>query len=345
MLLSARISTNELARLCRRIGIALDAGVDVRTVFAREAERGTRPATRSRLRMVSEGINNGESLGEALVDTHDYFPEMFHELAHVGEKTGHLGESFIRLAEHYEEQIKLRRVFLVACAWPIIELALALTVIGVMIWVMGIVNRGNSEPIDPLGLGLMGNSGLMIYLTFLAFVGLGLFLIVQALLRGLVWTRPIQRALLCVPMLGGPLQTIALARMAWAMHLTLDAGMALRRALKLSLKSTRNARYTDHIRPIDASIEEGNTICEAFADTYVFPADFLDAVRVGEQTGTLVESMGRLSRQYREKAAAAFKVMAVLGGFAVWLLVAVIIIMMIFSLAMFYIGTLNSLTS
>ena len=341
MFFSSRISTRELARLCRRVATSLKAGVDIRTVWAREAEQATRFATRSRLRTISEGVAAGQSLPEVLSWTDDFFPEMFRELVVVGDQTGHLAESFVHLAEHYEEQLRLRRTLLAASAWPIFELAIAVGVIGLLIWIMGWINQGNRDPIDPLGLGLMGNSGLLVYLAFLALVAIVLFLIFRAIHRGMLWTRPIQLLLLQLPVVGRAFQQIALARLAWSMHLTLDAGMPLRRALNISLRSTRNARYTNHLRSIDEEIEAGNPVCEAFEETRAFPPDFLDAVRTGEHAGTLVETMGSLSQQYREQAAAALRILAIAGGFAVWIAVAIIIIIFIFRLAFFYIGILS----
>ena len=341
MLFSPRISTRDLARLCRRLATSLEAGIDVRTVWAREAKQTISPTARSRFRAVSEAVNCGDSLQEALSLTDDFFPEMFRELAVVGDETGHLAESFRLLAEHYEEQIKLHRILLVASAWPMVELGLALGVIGLFIWIMGFINPSGDPSRDPLGLGLSGSSGLVVYLLFLGIVAIALFLVFQAIRRGMVWTRPIQLLLLRLPVLGRALQNVALARLSWSLYLTLDAGMDIRRALRISLRTTRNAHYTDHVKSIEAVVEAGDPVHEAFRQSGAFPVDFLDAVSVGEQSGRLVESMGLLSRQYREQAEAALKVLTVMGGFGIWMLVAAILIFFIFRFALFYINTIS----
>jgi type IV pilus assembly protein PilC len=337
MLFSPRIKLRNLAGLCRRSATALGAGIDVRTVWAREAGRAAGRAIRGRLLTVSEGIHRGESMADALAATGDFFPPLFRELVQVGEQSGHLSEVFARLADHYEGRLKLRRIFLGAIAWPLIELAAAVVVIGFLIWIMGVIGHG----IDPLGFGLVGNKGLMIYVAFLATVGVLFVLILEALRRGLVWTGPIQRAVLRLPVLGRALQTLALARMAWALHLTLNTSMDVRRALRLSLRSTRNARYTDQIQLIEKEITAGNSIHAAFVAAGCFPTDFLDAVAVGEQSGELVESMARLSQLYQDQAYAALAALNVLAGFAVYAAVAMVIILLIFRLAGFYFGTLN----
>ena len=326
MLFSPRISTTQLARLSRRLATSLEAGLEVRAVWAREAKQATSPAARSRFRAVSESVNRGESLHEALSRTDDYFPPLFREMAHVGEQTGHLPEAFAELADHYDFQIKLTRTFLVAITWPLVELGIAIGAVGLLIYVLGVIGQSREMTFDVLGLGLSANLSLLVYI---ATVGLGGLLVagtIYAIRRGLVWTHPVQRALLRVPVLGKALQSLALARLAWSLHLTVTSGMDIRRAVRLSVRSTRNARYTSGLKSIESRITSGDSLFEAFVETYAYPDTFLDALRVGEETGRLDDAMARLARQYREEAEAAMKVLGVVGFFVVFGVIALMII-------------------
>src|SRR5262249_18099969 len=105
MLFSPRMSLKNRAALCRRLATALTVGIDVRKVFAREAENARNGAARKRLTAISEAVAQGESLTQALAETDDYFPPLLHEMIEVGEHTGHLGEIFGQLAEHYDSQV------------------------------------------------------------------------------------------------------------------------------------------------------------------------------------------------------------------------------------------------
>jgi len=343
MFFSARMPLKPLAGLCRRLATALTAGIDLRTVWAREAQQARAWTARQRLSLVGRAIDQGESLTDALPSTGDYFPVLFREMVEVGEESGHLGEVFAQLAEHYEGQVQLRRAFLAAIAWPLVQLAIAVVLMGFLIWVLGVIGRMTGTTFDMLGFGLVGERGLAIYVGLLAAVGVVLWVCVRAASRAVVWIRPIQRGVLRVPVLGPALATVALARLAWSMHVTMNAGMAVRRALRLSLRSTRNARYTDHIEEVDAQIARGNSIHAAFCAAGCFPPDFLDALQVGEHSGKLVESMAHLSRQYQDQARAALATLTMLAGFAVWAMVALLIILLIFRIFSFYLGMLKSL--
>lgn len=343
MIFEQRVGLRELSGLCRRWATSLEAGVDLRRMLKREVSiRGSRAALGKQLDWLQSQAARGVSLADALDQTGDFFPPLFHEMVHVGEETGQLAEVLRRLADHYEHQLKLRQTFLAALTWPALQLAAAIFIVGVLIWVLGIIgSTTGSEPIDILGLGLVGNRGVAIYALIVAsLLGCG-YLIYQAVRRGWFWVAPLQRLVLRVPVLGHCLQTLALSRLSWSLHVTLDSGMELRKALPLALRTTGNARYERHSEQIVRRVVTGHEIVEALAETGAFPDDFLDRLDVGERAGRLPETMALLSRQYQDQAQAALATLTVLAGFAVWGLVALLIIALIFKLFMFYLGTIN----
>lgn len=343
MLFSARIGLRELAQLCRRLSTGLEAGVDVRRVWAREREGYLSPTLRRHFEEMIEAINRGETVSDALAETGSYFPPLFLELVNVGEQTGKLAEVLKRLANHYEHQLKLRQIFIGAITWPMMQLIMAVGIIGLLIYIMGFLPKGeDGKPFDILGLGLIGSQGLIVYLIVIGALVAAIAIVIQAIRRGLVWTRPIQLALVKVPGLGKPIETLALAQFSWTMYVTLEAGMDLLKALPLCLRSTGNAHYTDHTSDIIQEIRHGGEITHALADTKAFPRTFLDSMHVGEESGRLPETLAILSEQYQDQAKRAMAAMTVVGGFMVWGLVGMIIIMAIFRIASFYLGILNS---
>ena len=341
MIFSPRIRLKSLAALCRRVATAWLAGVDARTIWARESQNARGRAAHQCFGAISQAVNQGESVAGALATTGRFFPSFFHEMVKVGEQSGHMGEVFAQLAEFYQDQAQRRRMFVGAIAWPMLQLFLAVAIIGFLIWATGLIGKMTGVPIDILGVGLVGERGLAIYLGIVATVAVVLIVLVQAVVRGLAWTRPIQRAILRVPVIGPAFQTLALARLAWSMYQTMNAAMEVRQALQLSLRSTNNARYTDLIERVDADIAEGNSVHHAFSATGRFPPDFLDALEVGEHSGQLVESMGVLARQYHDQARSALATLTTVAGFAVWMLVAALIIVLIFRIFLFYLGAIT----
>jgi type IV pilus assembly protein PilC len=336
---SAKISTRQLIRLSRQMAVSLNAGIDIRSAWAREVERASGWAMRARYRTILEAVKGGESVSAALAATDDYFPPLFREILAMGEESGHLGEAFAQLADHYETRARMANALLAAMIWPGIELSFALVMVAALIYVPKALT--NSD-IDILGLGLVGAKGVQIYAMFLLMVAAGIGALVYAMRRGVFWVRPIQKAMLFVPAIGNVLRTLALARIAWSLQLTFNTSMSVRRALRLSLNSAQNPYYTELFDPIHQAIASGETVYEAFLGTGVFPADFLDTLQVGEESGQIVETMARLSKLYQAKASAAMTALAVIGGFLIWLLVAAILVVLIFRVAFFYLNTINN---
>jgi len=340
MFFGSQIGLKDLAGLCRRLAIALQAGLDIRNVWQREADGRGPSQLRKVLTEVAVDLKAGRSLADALAEHQTFFPRVFLELVRVGEETGKLPEVLKGLAEHYESQVSLRRSFITVISWPVFQLCVSIGIIGVLILVMDYLPKmEGGKPFDILGWGLFGTRGLVIYLMWVATLAFGLYLCIEAMRKGLAWTRPMQGLLMKLPGLGKALDTLALARMAQAMHLTMDTGMSVMRALPLSLRATERLRYTEHSDELLRQIKAGSEIHEALAATRKFPPEFLDTIEVGEQSGRLPESMEILARQYHERAQLAFQVLGRLAGFGVWAAIATIIIFVI--IKMVFITILN----
>jgi type II secretory pathway component PulF len=341
MLPHPRLSNGALAELCHRLAVETDSGIDIRRTWQREAE-SARGRVQPYFCGIRDAVNRGDSLTSALARTGSLFPPLFLEMAHVGEKTGTLGRVMKRLEAHYRRQIQAQRIFLGAIAWPMFELVFAIFVIGGLIFALGVIAQvKGGKPIDILGFGLIGTRGLIIYINFIIAVTLCIAGVVFAIKRGALWTRPLQRAFMRIPVVGHALEKIALSRLSWALHLMLNVDMDLRRLIPVALRTTGSDYYVQHSQQIVADIGRGEPIHRAFSHTHAFPTEFIDALTVAEESGRLVESMERLSNRYEEEATAAIKTLSMVFGWFVALCVMAIIVMLIFRLAGFYLQTIN----
>lgn len=335
------LSSKQLSELCHRLAVETDSGIDIRRTWQRETDMAT-GRTKTLFANVRDGVNRGDTLADSLARTGTLLPPLFHEMARVGEQTGTLGRVMRRLESHYRRQVQAQRLFLGAIAWPMIELAFAILVVGVLIYVLGIIaQRNNGQPIDILGFGLTGARGLIIYINILIAIGLALTGLVIAIKRGKLWTRPIQHAAFRLPVIGKALESIALARLAWALHLMLNVELDLRRLVPLALRTTGADYYIQHTDKIVADVAHGDPLHIAFSRTGAFPLDFLDALNVAEESGKLVESMERLSNRYEEEAELAIRALAVAFGWLIGAGVMILIVFLIFRLAGFYLGAIN----
>ncbi len=347
MFFPSRIRLKQLAQLCHRLQIATGAGIKDFKIWESEAKRGSR-AQQRKLEQVVSTLSKGGTLSQALASTGNYFPPLFRQMAEVGDVSGQLDRTYKRLAEHYDRTLAAKKAFLGALTWPAFQLGMAATVVGLLIWVMGMIGgnsvSGKEEPFDLLGLGLVGTPGLIKYCSFLTFCAIVVFLLVEAMRRGVGWIRPLQRALVMIPVVGQAFQTLALSRFTWAFQLVLGTSMDLRKALPLVLDATGNHYYSSYGPEVAMRIEQGQDIHSALASTGVFPTELLDNIAVGEESGRLAETMQRLSKEYQERATSAISFLAQLAGYIIWLMVAGLIVMLIFRIFSSYVDVINDLT-
>ncbi len=215
---------------------------------------------------------------------------------------------------------------------------LAIFVIAGLILIMGMLP--GSKPLDPLGLGLAGPSGAMIFLAIVFGVIFGL--------AGVYWLHdgadcatalPWIRFLLGLPAVGPCLRALALARFCMALRLTTETGMSIVKAMRLSLQATGNRAFTTRSEGIEATLRRGKDLTLALADNGLFPEDFQHMMAVAEESGTLDQVLTHQAEHYHEESGRRLAVLTSLAGYGVWLFVGLLIIVAIFGSP---IGTLVS---
>jgi type II secretory pathway component PulF len=335
------ISNARLAEFCRRAATSLHAGLDARQVFERES--GVGPAAQRRhMASIAREVNAGVSVADAMRAERGFFPKLALEMVDIGEQTGKLDRTFGQLSDHYENIRELRRVFFTGLIWPGIQLAAAVAIVGFLIWIMGLLATlsPGSEPIDLLGFGLVGTTGLLIYLTFVLVCGLALWGVIFAFNRGWLLPGVLMPILLRVPVLGQCLTYLAMSRMAWSLGMAIDAGMDAKPSLELALRGTQNPYYASAWPQIERKMQSRCAMSEALRATQRFPNEFLETLETGELTGMISETLERYAIELRDRARHLLTMLTAFAGFACWALVATIIIFLIFRLAMFYVGTI-----
>lgn len=343
MIGSARVNGKRLADLCHRLAISTESGIDIRRTWQREAENARgKPA--EAFKLVRDSVAAGETLSDAIAETGGTFPRLFREMTQVGEQTGSLAEVFHRLSDHYQQQFEMMRELRRRLAWPMMQLAAALVIIGLMMVVLSVLGlkRINGQPIDILGFGLTGMQSLAVYIQMILLAGLAIGLLIVAFRNEAFGSGFLQRLLMQIPSVGPAVQKICLARMTWAMHLTLNVEMDLRQLIPLVLRATGSEYYTRCSNQITSLVAAGNPMHEAFSAAGIFPHHFLESLQVAEESGQLVESMSRLSKQYQEEADSAIDTLSTVFSFAVWGLVMVIIGAMVIRLfKVVYVDAIN----
>ena len=163
--------------------------------------------------------------------------------------------------------------------------------------------------------------------------------------RSMAGQATVHRVLMRIPIVGQCMRSFAIARFSWAFALTQQAGMPILQSVTSSFRATANGVFIGKEPIVRRMVEEGEHLTDALRESALFPGEFIEMVYVGETTGTVPETLERLSPQFEEAARRDLEALAATAGWLIWSLVAVFIVVIIFRIISTYIGLLQEVTT
>lgn len=333
------IPLKTLPIVCKSLATMLHAGVPLLKALNTLSRKTGDARCRRHLGDVRQSVEQGVDIAAALADCRGYFPELMIDMVHVGEQSGNLPEVLDGLADHYDNILRLRKMLQSMIAWPVIQLFAAIGIIGFVIWLLGII--GSAAGVDILGLGLMGNEGAIKWFAMSLGTIFALVAGYYLLAHGFRQHRFLDGLLMRIPVIGNCLQSFAIARFSWAFALTQQTGMPIARSLESSFRATGNGAFVGASPFVQKQVMAGEELGTALAETGLFPADYLQMVEVGEASGTVPETLERLSPQFEDQARRSLSALATAFGWAVWLVVAGLIVFIVFNFFLTYANLIN----
>jgi type IV pilus assembly protein PilC len=327
-----------LVAWCRSLRYSLGAGLDPVRIFRQQAKSGPRPM-RPLAKELAEKLGQGSSLEDALAPHKNKFPPMFLELVAVGEQTGRLEDAFQQLEEYYSTLLTVQRNFRSQMAYPVIQFLAAIFIMTLLILVLGALG----SKMDPTGLGLTGTTGALVFLG----IALGFSLAVVAALKvaaeKVEFRARMEGALLWVPGWGPAFLAFAVMRFAVALKMCAEAGLRVEKTLHYCFRASANAAFMAGEARAVAVVKRGGELHAALkASGAPFPAEFQEMILTGEETGNVSEVMDRVAARMQEEAERKLKLAAQFTGYAIYGLVALMIVFFIFRIASLYIGMINA---
>lgn len=323
----------------------LNSGVEIKKALKLAATKTGDVRARQALAEINDAVGRGADVSSAMRGQSGAFPDLLIDMVDVAEQTGSLPEILHSLAEHYENNLRLRRDFLKAISWPMFQLVAAVLIIAFVIlllgWIAEMQEKRQGQAIDVLGWGLTGTSGAVTWLTIVFGSAAALFVGYQILIRSMQGKRSLDSLLMRIPVLGGCMRSFGIARFSWAFSLTQQAGMPIDNSLEASLRATGNGAFVGATGQICGDVREGCQLGEALSSSRLFPADYIEMVHVGETSGTVPEMLERLSPQFEDQARRSLSMLVSALGWLVWAIVAGFIIFVVFSIMSWYIGMLK----
>lgn len=292
-----------LSEFNRELGDMLGAGVTLVRAFTILSQEETRkPKERAVLMSVLKLIRQGEAVSDAMEQQNGAFPLLMVNMYRAAETSGKLADTAKRLAVHYEKEHQLNIKIQGATIYPKILTGLVLVV---LIFIMSFILPQLTDMFDSLEelpiptRILFGISG-FIGRNWKGLVPAAVVIVVILILLGRMpavrlWRDQMK---LGFPVIGQLLMVIYTARFARNLSSLYSSGIPIIAAMQISRKTIGNSYIERQFDAAIGSLRSGGSLSESLEKIKGFRKKLPSVVRVGEESGDLVQMLDAMADSF-----------------------------------------------
>ena len=291
-----RPSSEDLILFTRQMYSLTKAGVPLIRGLRGLIESTRNEVLAETLEDVVDALESGRDLSGALARHANIFGPLYINIVRVGENSGNLEESFMRLAQYLQLDRDTRRRIKSALMYPSMVITAIIIAIGIVtIWVIPAFARMFASFDAQLPLATRG------ILAVSNFAQAWWPAILITLIAGVVgfrhWSktpsgsRYWDRWKLQIPAVGSIIRRATLARFARTFSMCFRSGVPLVQALTLVSRALDNAWLGDRVAGMRNGVERGESLHRTARAAGVFTPQVLHMIQVGEETGAVDEML------------------------------------------------------
>ncbi len=301
------ISQQDLAMLCYQLEQLHNAGVPLLEALHDLRDSCQHSQLKNVLRSICTEVEGGKTLSEALAFHGNAFNVVFVNLIAAGEHAGKLSHVLHHLYQTLSWQKELLAQSKRLLAYPIF---LALVMLLTIIFLMSYLVPQMVAFLNASGHALPMNTRILITIShFCANYWWGILLlpisfsifVIYLLHKSKHFRQRFDAFKLKLPILGGILKKIILARYTRYFALMYEAGIPMLQALKISESITGNLAVTASLQSVQLQMNAGNSVYKSFSSVGFFPQPLLHMIRVGENAGKLDKTLLNISQFYENE--------------------------------------------
>jgi type IV pilus assembly protein PilC len=297
-----RLNAKDLNVFLLHLAAYLEAGLSLLDALRDYRDLG-RPALAAAFRDMSARLAGGDSLSAVMAAHPGLFKPVHVAMVKAGETMGRLDQALRAVIELVEWDQGFRAQVRQAASYPLLLIGL-LTLLGIVITtrslppIMALLD-GLQVPLPQVTRVFLAGGSFLVHhgarvVALAGGLGLGLNLALRHPGFRLRW----DTALLGLPLVGPMVTRMALARFAHFLGQQYRAGIPLLQALDECEKVTGNLRMGLNVRRIREGVEQGERLAVMAERVGGFPPMVIRMLAIGEETGSLEETLARTARQF-----------------------------------------------
>lgn len=301
-----KIKLDELVIFSRQLATMVDSGIPLVQALDVLSEQNQKTGFQKVVCALRDNIETGSSLSDALARHPQVFSALFVNMVRAGETSGMLDTILERLANYLEKVNILQHKVTSSLTYPILIISMAIIITSVLILKVVPTFKGIFET---LGGELPKITQILIAFSDFArknapLVIVGLFLcsfLFTKLTHTELGRKYIDKITLRLPIIGGLLRKIAIARFSRTLSTLVKSGVPILTSLQIVGKTSGNKVVEEAVEHVRTSIREGENISGPLAKSGVFPPMVTRMIEVGEQTGELEKMLSKIADFYEEQ--------------------------------------------
>ncbi|OGS98176.1 MAG: MSHA biogenesis protein MshG [Gallionellales bacterium RBG_16_56_9] len=300
------ITPMDVLLFSRQMYTLLKAGVPIMRALAGLQESMQNPTFAAVVQDLRESLDSGRELSTALRRHPKVFSPFYVSMVQVGEMTGMLDETFIRLYDHLEFERDMRERIKTAMRYPsFVVLAMAIAIIVINLFVIPAfakVYAGFHSELPVITKMLIGFSGFMVsYWMLMLAIAIGAALGFRFYINTTEGRYKWDRYKFKLPVAGKIILKSTLARFARSMALSFKSGMPILQGLNVVGMVVDNEFMRSRIEQMRDGVERGESILRTAAAAGVFNPVVLQMIAVGEESGDMDGLMFEIAEMYERE--------------------------------------------
>ena len=290
-----------------QLSVMLDAGMPINICLNETLKSTENPMLKAILENVTADVESGNSLTNAFVPYKRQIGNLSLSMFDLGEQSGTLSESMMRLAEIlqaiHDNRAKLKK----ALKYPkfvMIAMTIAFSV------VISFVVPQFKDLFDSLGTELPAPTLLLLWLEY-AIKNYAVYIVVGGVIAFTVFKNiynksesfalKVDQSLLKVYIFGNVTKLSMLGRFVYIFDILVHSGIPIVDALKAAVGVVDNRYMKKKLGEIPIAIEEGRSLFDGFETSGFFESMILQMLKAGEDSGALNKMLGKITKYYNTK--------------------------------------------
>ena len=302
-----KVSKKDISTFSRQLSLMLSSQVSPVEALLVIASQLKKIDFREKILKISESVEGGNPLSEALSLFPEHFDNFYVSLIKSGESTGKISESLNHLSKHLENEYDINSRIKSALTYPFLVLFVLIIVLIIMIvWVVPTFAKIFAESGAQLPFvsrvifgffGFLKNWALVLTLAFLGIMGF-----FWNYFKTKEGKKTYDRISLKLPLFGDFSKKIYLSLFSENLSTLISAGLPITQSLRITKEVIGNSVYEKIIAEIEKEVSRGEKISSVLIRyPEVIPPFVSQMIRTGEETGSLDKTLLEIVNFYQKE--------------------------------------------